>query len=95
MFWSIDLDDFSGKFCNRGKFPLVNAVKNALWRNTGRLIIKSTVLTPNSVVIQSPAVTQNLPSGRRNLTVPTLVAQIPVVFNKIPALMPHKPTALP
>ncbi|XP_067387674.1 acidic mammalian chitinase [Emydura macquarii macquarii] len=30
MVWAIDLDDFTGTFCNQGKFPLVNALKNAL-----------------------------------------------------------------
>ena len=28
MFWSLDLDDFRGAFCNSGKFPLFNAVKD-------------------------------------------------------------------
>uniref|UniRef100_A0A7M5XHV2 chitinase n=2 Tax=Clytia hemisphaerica TaxID=252671 RepID=A0A7M5XHV2_9CNID len=30
MFWAIDLDDFTGSFCNNGKYPLMNAVKNEL-----------------------------------------------------------------
>lgn len=30
MFWALDFDDFNGQFCNQGKYPLVNAVKNAL-----------------------------------------------------------------
>ena len=30
MIWSLDLDDFDGKFCNAGKFPLANALKKAL-----------------------------------------------------------------
>ena len=30
MFWAIDLDDFTGMFCNGKKFPLLNAVKKAL-----------------------------------------------------------------
>jgi GH18 family chitinase len=25
--WSIDLDDFTGKYCNQGIFPLLNAIK--------------------------------------------------------------------
>ncbi len=28
MFWSLDSDDFSGKHCDQGKYPLINAVKN-------------------------------------------------------------------
>ena len=30
MFWTLDLDDFSGKFCNAGKYPLMNSVKKRL-----------------------------------------------------------------
>ena len=30
MFWAYDLDDFEGKFCGQGPYPLMNAVKNAL-----------------------------------------------------------------
>ncbi|XP_074833408.1 acidic mammalian chitinase-like [Carettochelys insculpta] len=30
MVWSLDLDDFTGTFCNQGKFPLINTLKNAL-----------------------------------------------------------------
>ena len=30
MFWSLDLDDFTGSHCGQGKYPLVNAVKEEL-----------------------------------------------------------------
>ncbi|XP_072500421.1 acidic mammalian chitinase-like isoform X2 [Notamacropus eugenii] len=30
MVWAIDLDDFTGTFCNQGKFPLINTLKKAL-----------------------------------------------------------------
>ncbi|KAF6292640.1 chitinase acidic [Rhinolophus ferrumequinum] len=30
MVWAIDLDDFTGTFCNQGKFPLTTTLKNAL-----------------------------------------------------------------
>ncbi|XP_016848759.2 chitinase-3-like protein 2 isoform X1 [Anolis carolinensis] len=30
MIWALDLDDFSGSFCNEGKYPLVGAVKKEL-----------------------------------------------------------------
>ncbi|XP_057595590.1 acidic mammalian chitinase isoform X2 [Hippopotamus amphibius kiboko] len=30
MVWAIDLDDFTGSFCNQGKFPLINTLKDAL-----------------------------------------------------------------
>lgn len=30
MVWAIDLDDFSGSFCNEGKYPLINKLKSLL-----------------------------------------------------------------
>ncbi|CAH3170043.1 unnamed protein product [Porites lobata] len=30
MFWAFDLDDFTGTFCREGRYPLINAVKDAL-----------------------------------------------------------------
>ena len=28
--WSLDLDDFDGKYCNQGKFPLLSQMKSEL-----------------------------------------------------------------
>lgn len=30
MVWAIDLDDFTGTFCNQGKFPLISTLKKVL-----------------------------------------------------------------
>lgn len=30
MFWSLDLDDFKGTYCNAGRFPLLTAVHDAI-----------------------------------------------------------------
>lgn len=30
MLWTLDLDDFTGAFCNQGQFPLTSALKNTL-----------------------------------------------------------------
>jgi chitinase len=30
MFWALDLDDFKGQFCGKGKYPLMNEVKKYL-----------------------------------------------------------------
>ncbi|XP_042319429.1 acidic mammalian chitinase-like [Sceloporus undulatus] len=30
MVWALDLDDFTGTFCNQGKYPLITTLKNAL-----------------------------------------------------------------
>lgn len=33
MFWAVDLDDFSGEFCNQGKYPLIKTVREAIFEN--------------------------------------------------------------
>ena len=33
MFWSLDLDDNSGEWCNQGRFPLTTIVKKYLQDN--------------------------------------------------------------
>lgn len=33
MFWALDLDDFSGKHCGQGTFPLINSEKKTLKSN--------------------------------------------------------------
>ena len=30
MFWALPLDDFTGKFCGQGKYPLIGAVSKEL-----------------------------------------------------------------
>lgn len=30
LLWTLNLDDFTGAFCNQGQFPLTSALKNAL-----------------------------------------------------------------
>jgi chitinase len=35
MVWSLDLDDFKGSSCGEGKYPLLNAIKDALDNNSG------------------------------------------------------------
>ncbi|CAF1015538.1 unnamed protein product [Brachionus calyciflorus] len=42
MFWATDLDDFDGKFCNQGKYPLINGVKEYLNVNTNPSTLSST-----------------------------------------------------
>jgi len=35
MIWAIDLDDFSGKFCEQGKYPLLTTINNILIKGGG------------------------------------------------------------
>merc|ERR1719259_1373054 len=32
MIWALDLDDFKGTFCGEGKYPLLNAIVNVLFK---------------------------------------------------------------
>ena len=45
MVWSLDMDDFSGKFCKKGKFPLLTAMNRMLLSWTRYLFSQSVVLT--------------------------------------------------
>ena len=52
MVWAIDLDDFSGSYCNQGKYPFINNIKTLLSRSvsvapetTSKLVATSLVTT--------------------------------------------------
>lgn len=46
MFWAVDLDDFSGKFCGKGPFPLMNAVKDECGASSSGTHTQSPTRTP-------------------------------------------------
>ncbi|CAF1311435.1 unnamed protein product [Adineta steineri] len=54
LIWAPDLDDFSGKFCDRGQYPLLNTVVNLIRSNTIVPIVMPTVPTPT---VPTPTVT--------------------------------------
>merc|ERR1712002_1271189 len=58
MIWAIDLDDFSGKFCEQGKYPLLTTIHNMLIKGGGP--VEPTV--PGGVVTDDPTVTDS-PGG--------------------------------
>ena len=47
MFWTIDYDDFDGKFCNQGKYPLLTGVKEEMYNSMEQLEVTSTPFYPN------------------------------------------------
>jgi len=51
MFWALDLDDFDGKFCGQGKYPLINFVKSNLYGGSAPV-----------VPIVTPATTTRVPT---------------------------------
>ena len=46
MFWALDLDDFTGRFCNRGKYPLINRAVNFIRHLEIQSVILSTTVRP-------------------------------------------------
>jgi len=44
MFWALDLDDFSGRFCGEGEYPLINKLKDCLQTYTGTLMVSVNAL---------------------------------------------------
>ncbi|CAC5392423.1 E3.2.1.14 [Mytilus coruscus] len=58
MFWTYDLDDFSGNHCGQGKFPLLNAIKSAA-SNTSFTRAPTTIAL--TIPPSQPARTPNTP----------------------------------
>ena len=50
MFWSLSLDDFSGNFCNEGKYPLINAVRNEIVYNYKPLYEKQNKISEQPLI---------------------------------------------
>jgi len=52
MIWAIDLDDWSGKFCDQGKYPLLNTINDVLIKG-----VKPVLPTvPGGVITEDPSV---------------------------------------
>ncbi|XP_030725201.2 acidic mammalian chitinase [Globicephala melas] len=48
MVWAIDMDDFTGTFCNQGKFPLINTLKDVLGLKSASCTTSTQSSEPNS-----------------------------------------------
>ncbi|XP_059756984.1 acidic mammalian chitinase-like [Balaenoptera ricei] len=48
MIWAIDMDDFTGTFCNQGKFPLTNTLKDVLGLKSASCSASTQPSEPNS-----------------------------------------------
>jgi hypothetical protein len=82
-FKSLDLDDFSGKFCNKNKFPLINEFKSAineklndLPRNSQQAVLidlkKSTTSTETTSTTAITATTKITTKVARTTTATTI-----------------------
>ena len=54
MIWAPDLDDFSGKFCNQGQYPLVKTIVNLI--RTGIIVPIDIPTVPTSTVTATTVV---------------------------------------
>ncbi|MBN3289096.1 CHIA chitinase, partial [Polypterus senegalus] len=55
MVWTLDLDDFSGTFCNQGRYPLINTLKRTLGVNTSGCTAPANTLPPITQTPNPPA----------------------------------------
>uniref|UniRef100_A0A8C5BZQ2 chitinase n=1 Tax=Gadus morhua TaxID=8049 RepID=A0A8C5BZQ2_GADMO len=46
MVWTLDMDDYSGTFCNQGKYPLINVLKKGLGLESASCTAPATPLPP-------------------------------------------------
>lgn len=64
MFWSLSLDDFNGTFCNQGKSPLINTVRNEISEyfkiRINKILEKPNTYPPRTV---EKKITRSLPSS--------------------------------
>ncbi|XP_041439779.1 acidic mammalian chitinase isoform X2 [Xenopus laevis] len=49
MVWSLDMDDFTGTFCNQGKFPLISSLKSTFRFNASGCIPPASTSAPITV----------------------------------------------
>ena len=88
MFWALDLDDFTGKFCNVGKFPLIKAVKNELSAQN-----PETSTTGNTTKIElptapittaTPPTTSKITTSEETPTAMPMTTATPTTTSKVP-----------
>ena len=69
MIWAIDLDDFSGKFCEQGKYPLLTTIHNMLIK-VGQYPLLTTI---HNIIIK--AIYQGGKHGMTRDTLPHILMQ--------------------
>ncbi|KAF6036173.1 Cht3 [Bugula neritina] len=70
MIWSLDFDDFTGQFCNRGKYPLLSTINKEMGRTlpTPQTTLPPTTLPPGCTQWWCPGSTK--PTTTRRTTRP-------------------------
>jgi chitinase len=68
MFWALDLDDFDGKFCGKGKYPLINFVKNELNSGSSGSTVSTMSTTTRSTVSASSTISASTSTSTTTTT---------------------------
>ncbi|KAI0227441.1 hypothetical protein LSAT2_022121 [Lamellibrachia satsuma] len=109
MFWTPDLEDFTGKYCNTGKFPLQQAIIQGMTHShlyfsgeggSGKTTVQPETLHIPAEVPQTPAEISHAPTGVVQVTaevphVPAEVPQAPVEVPQPPVEVPQVPAEVP
>uniref|UniRef100_A0A671UYK3 chitinase n=1 Tax=Sparus aurata TaxID=8175 RepID=A0A671UYK3_SPAAU len=73
--WSLDLDDFNGKFCGQGNYPLISHLRSLLFPDLAPLPTPETttnIPTPETTTnIPTPETTTNIPRQEVTTKLPT------------------------
>ena len=68
IFKTVDFDDYNGKFCKRGKYPLLKALNEAIVDATCSTKTTTTTTEPSTTVLSS---TQTIASSTRPISTTT------------------------
>ena len=61
MFWSLDLDDFSGSHCGQGKYPLINTIKKFFQENQKQIVTSTQATTTTTTTTIATTITTMAP----------------------------------
>jgi chitinase len=84
MFWTIDYDDFEGKFCGQGKYPLLTAVKDQLCKSVEEKELYKQQQRQQSNAIQTDTKYQNPNNNLNKNGLNQMPVQIPIQNQYIP-----------
>jgi chitinase len=79
MVWAIDLDDFSGSYCNQGKYPLITLIKSRLTSLTSIPPSIQEILSTTPLILNDSTSKIN---GYTNFEVWLTRTTTPLVFHK-------------
>ncbi|XP_069122707.1 chitinase-3-like protein 1 [Argopecten irradians] len=93
MVWCLDLDDFSGKFCNKGPYPLLRKINSVLRSGEPQTTNKPTVSTRTGAPTPNPAPVKPTPKETpRQLTPQKTTTESKLKKTTVPIPTPKQTT---